>query len=142
MSVALVLFGCLPLVFGGLMDRYMMQHMDAVPPYFLISVLFLLLWFGIAFFSRPRMGSAGKTVCRLNLIPLLFLALAGVQLGIRGAYWPGAVGMYTQFFFLPLVWLSSRLMAWTRTAFAFMVYVVCFGLMVAASYIGCRCRKK
>jgi len=45
MTMLLIALGCLPFLFGGLMNWYMMQHMDKTPPFFLISVLFLILWF-------------------------------------------------------------------------------------------------
>lgn len=140
MSVLLIALGCLPFVFGGLLNGYMMQHMDKTPPFLLINLLFIALWFAIAICFRPHMESTGKTVRWLNLVPFVVLVVLAVQELIVGAYWPNVVGQYTQYFYLPMLFLGFRLTAWVGSVF--MAYVASFGLMVAVSVLACRCWEK
>lgn len=139
MTVLLIALGCLPFLFGSLMNWYMMQHMDWTPPFFLIAVLFLVLWSAIAFFMRPYMENTRKTVRWLNLVPFVVLVLLGVQELIVGAYWFNFVGMWTQFFYLPVLSVGFSLTAWTGSVFV--AYLVSFGLMTVVSVIGCNWRK-
>ena len=140
MTLLLVAIGCLPFLLGGIINAYMMQHMDVTPPFFLISVLFLVIWSTIAFFMRPHMESTRKTAMWLNLVALVVLILLGVQELWFGAYWLNAIGLWTQLFYLPLMNVGFSLTMWSHSVFV--AYLICFSLMVVVSVIGCNWRKR
>ncbi len=63
---------------------------------------------------------------------------AGVQELSLHAYWDNAVGLLTQFFYLPLLRLGAIVAMWTGQVFWF--YFGAFLLLVLSSWLGCRAK--
>ena len=70
--------------------------------------------------------------------PLVVLVLLGVQELSLHAYWDNAVGLLTQFFYLPLLRLGAIVAMWTGQVFWF--YFGAFLLLVLSSWLGCRAK--
>ena len=64
--------------------------------------------------------------------------LLGVQELSLHAYWDNAVGLLTQFFYLPLLRLGAIVAMWTGQVFWF--YFGAFLLLVLSSWLGCRAK--
>lgn len=139
MAILLVILGAIPYLLGYAMNWYMMEYADTVLPFRWISVLFLLFWGLLAFLCNRKGAHSKQVICFLNLFAALNLVLLGVQEVILGAYWSNSLGLITQFFYLPVLNLGFGLSSCSSSVFV--AYVVCFILMVAASYVGCRVRE-
>ena len=74
----------------------------------------------------------------MSVIPLVVLVLLGVQELSLHAYWDNAVGLLTQFFYLPLLRLGAIVAMWTGQVFWF--YFGAFLLLVLSSWLGCRAK--
>ena len=136
----LVMLGAVPFVVGGIQNWYMLTYMDSLLPYGLISVSFLLVWGCIAFLFNRNHQRTKEIVIFLNLIALLDLLLIGFQELIFHAYWMNSIGLWSQFFYLPMINLGFSLTTWSHSVFP--AYVVSFILLVAASFAGCKLREK
>ena len=66
------------------------------------------------------------------------MVLLGVQELSLHAYWDNAVGLLTQFFYLPLLRLGAIVAMWTGQVFWF--YFGAFLLLVLSSWLGCRAK--
>lgn len=135
-----VLLGALPFAFGGALNWYLLSHAEAVLPYRVIGIGFLLIWGGLGFLLNGKGMHTKKTVLALNLIPFADLVLLAVQELVLREYWRGSIGIWSQLFYLPMVNLGATLTSWSHSMFA--VYAVSFLLMVCVSYAGGRLRKK
>jgi len=137
---AAFLLGLLPFAAGGLMNWFMLSHPDTLPPLLPIALGALIAWGLIAFLLRRRAGNGKALLLCLNLPALAVLILLGIQELVLHAYWPNAAGHWTQFFYLPLLHLSFRLMPWFHRLFP--DYCFSFLLLAAASAIGSALRRK
>ena len=140
MPFLLICLGALPLAVGGIMNWAMLSLQTWLPPFLLISLLFLLVWGLIAFLARPHVKHSAAVILPLNLIPLLVLLLLGVQELILHAYWLNPVGRWTQYYYLPLLRPGFLLTSGMSSVFA--AYCAAFLLMLAASALGCMLRKR
>ena len=139
MSVILIVLGALPFVIGGILN-WCMYNMPFNLPYGALSVLLLFVWGGFAFLFKGTGQSTIKIVLFLNFIAAIDVILVGVQELILHAYWMNSVGLWTQFFYLPLLNLGFTLTSWSHTMFP--VYAACFILLIVASVIGCKLRER
>ena len=138
--VLCVLLGLIPFVFGGFMNWYMMEYMDKLPPYLLISIAVLVIWVAIAFAMKCLLRDSKKVILGLNSVPLLVMVLFGIQDLVLGAFWMNPLGQWTQYYYLPLMNLGYRLTTWSSRMTT--TVAASFLLLVAASVLGCRLEKK
>lgn len=133
-QAGLVLAGCLPFLLGRTVNRWWGMRWLLV--YVFVAAAFLLLWAGIAFIFRGMTGNTASVVLPLNAVGAVVLVLIAIQQLFFGHFWYNSIGHYTRAFYAPLYRLARlitfRPMSW------FVTYCICFALMVAASYIGCR----
>ncbi len=137
-QIGIALAGCLPFLLGR-MIRY--WHFFRWPIlYLFVAAVFLLLWAGIAFFFRSMTGDTLSVLLPLNAAAAVVLLLLALQQLFFGHFWYNAIGHYTQSFYEPLYGMI-RLFLFRPTSY-FTSYFICFVLMVAASYAGCRMGKR
>lgn len=133
-NVILIVVGCTPFLFGGLLNWSMLTlFFNTSLPYFLIGLLALLIWFVVAFCCGKLAKSAIQATILLNLMGLIVLILVGVQELILQAYWMNFVGLWTQLFYLPLLNIGFTLISWDRTLFS--AYCVAFLFMIIVSFL-------
>ena len=72
-----------------------------------------------------------------KVIPVTVIAVSYTHLSLH-AYWDNAVGLLTQFFYLPLLRLGAIVAMWTGQVFWF--YFGAFLLLVLSSWLGCRAK--
>ena len=135
-----VLLGFLPFAVGGFMNRYMMEHPDTLLPYLWISIGILVAWAILAFLMKFWIKDRKKVMIGLNAVPCLVMILFCIQDLILGAFWMNALGVWTQYFYLPMLNLAYRLTNWSSRMTTDVV--VCFLLLVAATALGCKLEEK
>lgn len=118
----------------------MMQNQNFTLPYKLTGIMYILFWLFIGF----KTCEFGKTSLELaviaNLPALLVLLLNLYQEIILGQYWFNIFGIATQFYYLPLINLSSFFTFWTP--YLWTVYIAGFILMFASYYKGAYLKKR
>lgn len=133
----LVLAGFLPLAAGFTLNAWMMDHPDSLPPFFLISVLVLAAWFLLGLLSQRLIASRWEATLLVNGVALVFLLLVVIQVGFLGRYLGNWLGLATQFYYLPLIWLPSQILNFLfRFAPALVVYIGAFILLCTMTALG------
>lgn len=131
--------GFIPFATGLIMQNWMDANPDILPPYTAIGLCFLLVWAGSAFLAKRCISDTKTVLIGLHCIPCFVLLLLGVQELLLSRYFPNAIGVWTQCFYLPLLSIGSRLTPMFHTFFA--VHCVCFLLMLGSAWIGCSLKK-
>ena len=126
-AAVLFLVGLSPFLLGWLLSLGMTTIFAQMGAWFYIVVglAVLTLWMVVSM------------LC-INLPALVVLVLLGVQELSLHAYWDNAVGLLTQFFYLPLLRLGAIVAMWTGQVFWF--YFGAFLLLVLSSWLGCRAK--
>lgn len=139
MDTRLILLGLLPFVLGRIEDWAVTT--SPVPSAVMgpAAILTLILWGIIAYRANQRLKNTKQVVLSLNLVPFLVLALIFVQRGILGHFF-GLIGTWCQLYFLPVLIFGFTLTGWIPHIVA--AYCASFLLMVAASVVGCKVKRK
>jgi len=140
MLVILVVLGLIPFALGGFMNWIMTNYSNTIPPFALFAVVTLLIWVSIAFIVKPYIKNTTKIVIGLNLVAFVVLVLVGIQELFLHAYWQNVIGIWTQFYYLPLLIIGFRLTDWSHSVFS--AYCTAFLLLVTATLLGCKLRKR
>lgn len=140
MLAILVVFGLIPFAIGGFMNWYMISFVNDLPPFTLVGIIILLIWAAIAFATKPYIKNTKKIIIGLNLVAFVVLVLVGIQELLLQAYWQNFVGVWTQFYYLPLINIGFTLTSWSHSVFS--AYCAAFLSMVIATLLGCKLRKK
>lgn len=105
----LFLLGLTPLVLGFLMNSWMMKNQSSVLPFKLLGIIFLLFWVLVGFITCKFERTTLKSAIIANLPAFLMLLFILFQEIILGRYWANMFGIITQFYYLPLVNISSSI---------------------------------
>ena len=140
MLAILVVFGLIPFALGGFMNWIMMTYSNTVPLFVLFAIVTLLIWVAIAFIVKPYIKNTTKIVIGLNFVAFVVLVLVGIQELLLHAYWQNMIGIWTQFYYLPLLNIGFRLTDWSHSVFS--AYCMAFLLLVIATLLGCKLRKR
>ena len=110
--------------------------------YDIIGVVFLLYWgfLGYIFSESIRSKVYALVVCHLPALIVLTLIL--FQELINKRYWTDYIGIATQFFYLPLVRVSSIITGFFSMHEIWQIYIVSFALMISVFYLGCNIRDR
>lgn len=144
-TIKLVLLGFMPLVIGYALNYAMLSWPLYGWKLNIISVALLLLWGLLAYCAAAPGKSPAVQALLLCAFGILMLLLVLCQELVFGQYWPGVVGLSTQMYFLPLMSLSSSLLASVFHAPAITVWLCCvivWACMFAVSCLGCRLKQK
>lgn len=140
MLVILVVLGFIPFALGSFMNWFMMTYSNTLPPLALVGIVTLLIWAAIAFLVKPYIKDTKKVIIGLNSVASVVLVLVGIQELLLHAYWQNLIGVWTQFYYLPLLNIGFRLTNWSHSVFS--AYCAAFLLMVIATLLGCKLRRK
>lgn len=139
-KIMLFLLGLSPFLLGFIMNSVMMQNQNLILPYKLIGITFILFWGFIGFktcgFGKTPLGSAVIA----NLPAFFVLILNLYQEIVLGQYWFNIFGIATQFYYLPLINLSSTFAFWTP--YVWVIYIAGFLLMLASYCTGVYLKKR
>lgn len=144
-TIKLVLLGFMPLVIGYALNYAMLSWPLYGWKLNIISAALLLLWGLLAYCAAAPGKSPAVQALLLCAFGILMLLLVLCQELVSGQYWPGVVGLSTQMYFLPLMSLSSSLLASVFHAPAITVWLCCvivWACMFAVSCLGCRLKQK
>ena len=133
----LPLLGLVPFLCGWLVNELILKpsplgHLG-------YAVGFLVLWFLLAYGFSRLVKSIPWAMVLLHLPAAVVLLLLGVQELILHAYWLNPVGLWTQFFYLPLINLATRLFPWSDRML--WIYCTSFLLLLATALLGCLARR-
>ena len=140
MIVLYIALGALPFALGGLLNWYMVTMDGAFLLLGICSAFFLVLWGLLGFLLNWRHDQTKRIMLFLHLVPLLMLILVAVQELIIGSYWNSLVGIWSQYFYLPMMGIGFLLTGWAQSVFP--AYVVCFLLMVGTAFVGASLRER
>ena len=134
----LILLGAMPLGLGWLVNWYMNLHPETFPPMFIIGLAFLLAWGFASWKMNKKMLETGTVLLVKHAIAAIMLVLVTIQL-ITGNYWVSYLGIASQMFFMPVLYVGAVFFNWAGT---FGIYFASFLLMLLASFIGCKIAEK
>lgn len=144
-TIKLVLLGFVPLVIGYALNYAMLSWPLYGWKLNIISAALLLLWGLLAYCAAAPGKSPAVQALLMCAFGILMLLLVLCQELVFGQYWPGVVGLSTQMYFLPLMSLSSGLLASVFHAPAITVWLCCviaLACMFAVGCLGCRLKQK
>lgn len=134
----LFLLGLIPLILGFLMNSWMMKNMDSVLPYKLIGFIFLVFWIIVGFISYKFEEIMLKSAVIIHLPALLMLLFIMYQEIILGQYWANLLGTATQFYYLPLISISTSIVEIFLSSIngIWSISLIALLCMIASYYIG------
>jgi len=141
MRIILVLIGVLPLLLGFITDRLTMTVWLYTFPagwHWFMGLFVLLLWFVVGMVSVKWVNSKRAFLICLNAAAGLALILVLLQEHIIVRYWGEWIGFLSQFFYLPLTYISARLLRiipMLTLRFSY-VCVVAFCVLLLSSFLG------
>ena len=134
----LILLGAMPLGLGWLLNWYMNLHPETFPPLFIIGLAFLLAWGFASWKVNKKLLETGTVMLAQHAVAAIMLVLVTIQL-ITGNYWVSYLGIASQMFFMPVLYVGAVFFNWAGT---FGIYFSCFLMMLLASFIGCKIADK
>ena len=108
----------------------------------MIGVVFFLYWGLLGFKFSKFTSSKVYTLVIFHLPALLVLLLVLFQELINKQYWNNYLGITTQFFYLPTIIVSSKIMQIFSMHEMWKSYILSFALMIAVFYLGCYIRDR
>ena len=134
----LIVLGAMPLGLGWLLNWYMNLHPETFPPMFIIGLAFLLAWGFASWKVNKKLLETGTVLIAQHAIAAIMLVLVAIQL-ITGNYWVSYLGIASQMFFMPVLYVGAVFFNWAGT---FGIYFSCFLMMLLASFIGSKIAEK
>ena len=134
----LIVLGAMPLGLGWLLNWYMNLHPETFPPMFIIGLAFLLAWGFASWKVNKKLLEIGTVLIAQHAIAAIMLVLVAIQL-ITGNYWVSYLGIASQMFFMPVLYVGAVFFNWAGT---FGIYFSCFLMMLLASFIGSKIAEK
>lgn len=128
------------------MNSWLMQNQDSVLPFNLIGLIFLAFWVTVGFISYKFEKFLLKSAVITHLPALLMLIFIMFQEIVLGQYWSNVFGIATQYYYLPLINISSSVVGilLSLTPWAIQIWsasLIAFSLMFASYYLGYHLRK-
>lgn len=139
-QILLVLVGCAPAALGLAMERYVIPYISGFLPLKLVGIVFLLVTALIAFLGERYLKNTRQVVLLLALPAFADLVLLFIQRLVLRYYWPGMLGLLSQVFYEPLMFLVSSIMF--RSSSMAVLYMLCFLVLVLAILAGCKLSRK
>lgn len=141
------MLGLIPFIIGFLMNQWIVKNPESVLPHKLISILFLAFWVLVGFTSSKFTKNLLKSSIIVNLPAFLMLLLNMYQQIIVGQYWTGAMGEFSQIYFLPLINITGSVVEFfmffitfftnqVHTISSWILSLTAFLLMFIAYYLG------
>ena len=136
-KIILFLIGLIPFVLGFLMNSWLMQNPNSILPSKLIGIIFLVFWVLVGFITCKFNKTPYQSAVIIQSPALLVLLLIMYQDMILGQFWSNFFGLATQFYYLPLINISSYIVGGGLYVQMWTASVVAFVLMYGSYYLGC-----
>lgn len=136
-KLILFLIGLIPFVSGFLMNSWLMQNPNSVLPFKLIGSIFLVFWVLVGSITCKFDKTPYHSAVIIHLPALLVLLLIMYQDMILGQFWSNIFGLATQFYYLPLINISSFIVGGGLYVQMWTASIVAFFLMYGCYYLGC-----
>lgn len=140
-KVILFILGLTPFVLGFLMNSWLMKNQNSVLPFKLIGIIFLLYWVLVGFTTCKFGKTPLKSAIIANLPAFLMLLLILFQEIVLRRYWANMFGIVTQFYYLPLVNISSSIVGFLFSLIGWgihftLVSLISFLFMFGSYFLG------
>lgn len=140
-KVILFLLGLTPLVLGFLMNSWMMKNQNSILPFKLIGIIFLIFWVLVGFITCKFERTPLKSAMIANLPGFLMFLFILFQEIILGRYWANMFGIVTQFYYLPLVNISTSIVGFLFSLIGWRIHfsiisLISFLFMFGSYYLG------
>jgi len=144
-KLLLVLIGLIPFVLGFAMNSWLMNNPNSILPFRLLGILFLVFWVWVGFITCKYAKTPYHSAVILHLPAFLVLLLIMYQDIVLEEYWSNLLGLATQFYYLPLINISSFISSFIITGGLYVqmstAMIVAFLLMYGSYYVGCYFKK-
>lgn len=118
------------------MNEWIIQNPNDILPYTFIGIIFLAFWLLVGFLTAKFNNTPLKSAIIINLPALFILLIIMFQDIIAAEFWTNAFGRATQYYFMPLLNLSSSVVGVFLTVHVWSASFIAFLLMFAAYYLG------
>ena len=144
----LVAMGFLPMIPGFIINRQMMTEWTRQIPTGMLTrvgLAILLMWFAIGWMSDRLVKSRGEALLFLNVGAALSLVSYLIHDLVIGNFFTGILGLLTQWFYLPMFFLTAHSLSVlsiggaseiAAASFALLVMVGCLGSKLSPSFRG------
>lgn len=135
-KLVLLLLGLIPFPVGYLVNYLMMENVFINGlHYTLVNLFCLAIWFLLGMFLHSLASTKIKAAAIANCPAFIVLLLILFQEVVLGQYWMNIVGIASQFFYMPFLYLTFRITPMFHTMSP--TYIVAFCLMCIVFYWGC-----
>lgn len=138
--ILLILIGFIPLALGFLMNYWIMKYQDSLLPFKLIGIVFLILWGFIGYLTCEFEETAAKSSKIIHSVAFIMLLIFVFQNSILGRFWFNIIGAIPQFYYLPLLnissFIQSLILFMFRTHITSLDIIISFFLMIASYRLG------
>ncbi|MDF2632590.1 MAG: hypothetical protein K0Q85_1186 [Caproiciproducens sp.] len=138
----LVLFAVSPFAIGYWLNYALQKFNWAGGVPFMISILFLVYWFFIGYFSVRLTNSVRKSLLIGNSFAALVLLLNVFQDVLLHRFFLNEIGIATQNFYLPMIPLSVKIGFFIPHRAFWGICILAFILMAAVYYLGYSFKQK
>ncbi|MEK4628490.1 MAG: hypothetical protein ABS944_16845 [Solibacillus sp.] len=140
-KLILFLIGIIPFVLGFLMNSWLIQNSNSILPLKLIGIILLIFWVLVGFITCKFDKTPYQSAVIIHSPALLVLLLIMYQDIILGQFWSNFFGLATQFYYLPLINISSFIVGGGFYVQMWTASLVAFLLMYGSYYLGCYFKK-
>ncbi len=139
-KLILLLVSTIPFLVGSFLNyAATVVRPEETPPFKIFAIGSILVWILIAYIMRPKLQSMEELMIWQNAVPFIDLVLLCLQELILRSYFPGILGAWTQFYYLPILVFGYDLTTWTHRMFT--AYIASFLLLALAAYLGGKARE-
>ena len=130
--IIMILPGCAFFIIGYMLNSLMSADMGALPPYSLINLAAIVVWFDLAFIFSNREIGFKQVLLFMHIVPLVMLVITAYFEFVQGVapYWP-------QIYYSVLIWVKLPTLGAGLTAMCFSAFLT----LALAAYAGCRIRE-
>lgn len=142
----LFLVGVLPVICGYILNSLITFYFVNIPT-FLVSIIFLCLWGAFSYYVYKPTDNPVSVSVMINAIGGVMLVMILVQELVFQEFFPNAIGMIPQMYFLPIINLAYKIGTPIFSVFTNMIRLhqmatVSFCLMFGVSLVGCMIKRK
>ena len=139
-KIKLLLFAISPLLIGYLIDRGMMSFGWYGIEISILSILFVVYWFFVGYKSYDYVESRKESILLGNSFAIISIVLILGQIIFLGGHSFNIIGILPQFFYMPMVrvssWVEKIVLFFIRIRYSTVNFIFSFVLMILIYYAG------
>lgn len=123
---------------GIWLNNQQLAHPYTMPPYVMVNLVCIVLWLNFSFLMKNEKTATRTVVLSMNLVPAVVFML-NVYHHYVLRFYEGALGIYIQHYFLPLVFI--KLPSFMPLQGLLSMYFSAFLTLVLCSFTGCKAKE-